>query len=91
MTDWEIKVSKSAKKYLAKIETKKKENVLHHIKELKSWVENKDQIILDIKALKGQWEGKFRLRTGSVRIIFDIIQIKKQIKILYIGPRGDVY
>ncbi|MCP5048456.1 MAG: type II toxin-antitoxin system RelE/ParE family toxin [bacterium] len=91
MADWEIKVSKSAKKYLAKIDTKKRENLLIDIKLLKDWVENKNQINIDVTALKGQWEGKLRLRSGSIRVIFEIIITEKEIKILYIGPRGDIY
>lgn len=89
--DWELKINKSAKKYLEKIETKKKEYILQHIRELKNWVENRSQSILDIKALKGQWEGKFRLRSGNIRVIFEVFLSERQIKIFYIGPRGDVY
>lgn len=89
--EWTIKINKSAKKYLEKIDNRKKENLLVYIKELKNWVENRDQFVLDIKALKGQWEGKFRVKTGNIRVIFKIIPVERQIKILYIGPRGDVY
>ncbi|MCP5103738.1 MAG: type II toxin-antitoxin system RelE/ParE family toxin [bacterium] len=91
MSDWEIKINKTAKKYLDKMEPRKKENLLQQIRELKNWVENKEQSLLDIKALKGQWQGKFRLRGGGIRTIFEIITLEKQIKILYIGPRGDIY
>ncbi len=91
MSDWEIKINKTAKKYLDKMEPRKKENLLQQIRELRNWVENKEQSLLDIKALKGQWQGKFRLRGGGIRTIFEIITLDKQIKILYIGPRGDIY
>jgi mRNA interferase RelE/StbE len=89
--DWQVTISKSAKKYTEKIEAKRKDNLMEHIKELKNWVENRGQVILDIKALKGQWEGKFRLRIGNIRVLFEIVLAERQIKILYIGPRGDVY
>lgn len=91
MADWEIKINKTAKKYLDKMESRKRESLLQQIRELRNWVENKDRSILDIKALKGRWEGKFRLRGGGIRTIFEIIVVEKQIKILYIGPRGDIY
>jgi mRNA interferase RelE/StbE len=89
--DWQVTISKSEKKYTEKIEAKRKDNLMEHIKELKNWVENRGQVILDIKALKGQWEGKFRLRIGNIRVLFEIVLAERQIKILYIGPRGDVY
>jgi mRNA interferase RelE/StbE len=89
--DWQVKITKSAKKYTEKIEAKKKDNLMQHIKELKNWIENRGQVILDIKALKGQWEGKFRLRIGNIRVIFEINFAERQIKILYIGSRGDIY
>ena len=91
MADWEIKINKTAKKYLDKMESRKRENLLLQIQELRNWVENKDQSILDIRALKGQWQGKFRLRGGGIRTIFEIITLEKQIRILYIGPRGNIY
>lgn len=89
--EWTIKINKSAKKYLEKIETRKKDNFLAHIKELKNWVENRSQVVLDIKALKGTWEGRFRLRIGNSRVIFKIESNEQQIKILHIGSRGDIY
>jgi mRNA-degrading endonuclease RelE of RelBE toxin-antitoxin system len=91
MADWEIKINKTAKKYLDKMEPKKRENLLLLIRELKNWIENRDHSALDIKALRGQWQGKFRLRGGGIRTIFEIVTIEKQIRILYIGPRGDIY
>lgn len=92
MSLWEIKVNKTSSKYLKKLENKKKENLLLHIKELKNWIENRELTFpLDIKTLKGQWEGKYRIRAGDVRIIFQIDPGEKLIRILYIGPRGDVY
>ncbi|MCK5058086.1 MAG: type II toxin-antitoxin system RelE/ParE family toxin [Candidatus Aminicenantes bacterium] len=89
--EWTIRINKSAKKYLEKIDSRKKNNFLVYIKELKNWVENREQAVLDIKALKGQWEGRFRLRIGNIRVIFRIVPVERQIKILYIGPRGDAY
>jgi len=89
--DWQVTISKTAKKYLEKTRGKKQDHLLSNIKELKNWIENRSRGNLDIKALKGQWEGKFRLRIGNIRVIFEIIINERLIKILYIGPRGDIY
>jgi mRNA-degrading endonuclease RelE of RelBE toxin-antitoxin system len=89
--DWQVKINKTAKKYLDKIEPKKKEHLSIQIKELKNWIENRSQVALDIRALKGPWEGKFTLRIGNLRLIFEIILVEREIRVLYIGPRGDVY
>ncbi|MCP4149712.1 MAG: type II toxin-antitoxin system mRNA interferase toxin, RelE/StbE family [bacterium] len=92
MSDWQIKINKSSKKYLDKLESKKRENLLVHIRELINWVENKPLTIpVNISALKGQWEGNYRLRAGDLRVIFKIEADEILIKIIHIGPRGDVY
>lgn len=44
----------------------------------------------DIAPMKGM-EGFFRLRVGSFRIIFKIIEEERLILIVAIGPRGDIY
>lgn len=46
-----------------------------------------------VKALSGQLNGKYRLRVGSYRIVFEL-RDDEQIEILFvnfIGPRGDAY
>jgi len=92
MNHWQININKSSKKYLDKLGSKRREHLLLHIKELKNWIENKSLAFpVDIKTLKGQWEGKYRLRAGDIRVIFLIEIGAKQIKIIHIGPRGDVY
>ena len=46
-----------------------------------------------IRAMKGEWEGCFRLRIGSYRAIFQFGEIdgETMLEVLVVGPRGDVY
>ena len=47
---------------------------------------------LDIKKLKGQWDGYFRLRVGQIRVIFTVMDSEIEILLIQdIGFRGGVY
>lgn len=46
---------------------------------------------LDIKQMKGEWEGFYRLRIGKVRLIFTVDMSSGNIEVFSIGSRGDVY
>jgi mRNA-degrading endonuclease RelE of RelBE toxin-antitoxin system len=48
----------------------------------------------NVKAMQGEWHGCWRMRVGSLRIIFRIVlqhDAAEAMEILQIGPRGDVY
>jgi mRNA interferase RelE/StbE len=45
----------------------------------------------NIKKLSGELEGSFRLRLGSIRIIYSADDKRKIVYIEVIGSRGDVY
>lgn len=50
-----------------------------------------DKLKNNIKALKGEYHGKFRLRIRDYRIIFRIVEEKILITIIRIGHRKEVY
>ncbi|MBD3799076.1 type II toxin-antitoxin system RelE/ParE family toxin [Sulfuricurvum sp.] len=50
-----------------------------------------DRLKNNIKALKGECSGKFRLRVRDYRIIFRITEEKILITIIRIGHRKEVY
>ena len=83
-----IEYSKSAAKYLQRME-KKLRNILHEaIKGLtKSPPEG------DIQPMRGYKDGRKRLRVGGYRVVFRYDE-KGAMVVLYIidvGPRGDIY
>lgn len=45
---------------------------------------------LDIKKMSGT-PGFYRLRTGSVRVLFEVLKDKKELWIRKIGYRGNIY
>jgi mRNA interferase RelE/StbE len=46
---------------------------------------------LDIKKMRGEWEGFYRLRVGKIRVIFLLSTDSDGIEVYTIGARGDVY
>jgi len=43
------------------------------------------------KRLHGEFEGLFRYRVGSLRLIYRIIPEKRIVRIIAFGTRGDIY
>ena len=69
-------------------------NIRQKLNQLVSSVENQSIIPfndLDIKKMKGNWEGYYRLRIGKIRVIFIVDLTSGDIEIYNIGFRGDVY
>ncbi|MGF1566773.1 MAG: type II toxin-antitoxin system RelE/ParE family toxin [Nodosilinea sp.] len=91
----EVRFSKRAVKYLKKLDDKTAERVREKILQLLSRLEVEGVIPfneLDIKKLKGQWDGYFRLRVGQIRIIFTLIGEELEILLIYdINVRGSIY
>jgi len=48
-------------------------------------------INIDVKKLKGEWKGYFRIRKGRLRIIFSIETSHRSIYVERIDFRGDAY
>ncbi|MFZ4675281.1 MAG: type II toxin-antitoxin system RelE family toxin [Nodosilinea sp.] len=91
----EVQFSKKAVKFLKKLDAETTDRVRQKILQLQSFLETEGAIpftILDIKKLKGDWDGYFRLRVGQIRVIFTIIDGKVEILLIYdIDFRGNVY
>ena len=83
-----IKYSKSALKFLAKLDNKSVDRIRDAINGL-----TQKPPVGDIKPLQGVEDNRNRLRVGSWRIIYKY-GIENQLEILYIidiGNRGDIY
>ncbi|MBD2434984.1 MULTISPECIES: type II toxin-antitoxin system RelE family toxin [Fischerella] len=89
-----IKFRKRAIKFLNKANPEDVENIREQINQIAVAVEQLGIIPfteLDIKKMKGDWEGFYRLRVGKNRIIFTIDMDSQDIEIYAIGARGDIY
>ncbi|WP_017299341.1 type II toxin-antitoxin system RelE family toxin [Nodosilinea nodulosa] len=91
----EVRFSKRAVKYLKKLDAKTAERIREKILQLLSMLEVEGVIPfneLDIKKLKGQWDGYFRLRVGQIRVIFTLVGEELEILLIYdINVRGSIY
>ncbi len=89
-----LKFRKSAIKFLQSADSETTTNIRQKLNQLVSSVENQSIIPfndLDIKKMKGNWEGYYRLRIGKIRVIFIVDLTLGDIEIYNIGFRGDVY
>lgn len=43
------------------------------------------------KSLKGGLEGLRRIRAGNIRVIYEVTEPNQEVRIVKIGPRGDIY
>jgi len=80
---WEIEYEEDAYEFL------EQKNLLDRVE--KSIVGFLKGQRVDIKKLKGKWEGYFRLRIGKIRVIFKINKQKKRITIRFADYRGEIY
>ncbi|MCP5102044.1 MAG: type II toxin-antitoxin system RelE/ParE family toxin [bacterium] len=88
-----IRFSKSALKFLEKINKKKEEKIRLLLKKLSIAAE--EGIIpfkeLKIKKLEGKWKGRYRMRTNGIRIIYRIDRENREILVYEIDFRGGAY
>jgi len=89
-----VKFRKQAIKFLQKANPEEVDKLQNQIRQLLISVEEQGIIpinLLDIKKLKGQWEGFYRLRIGKIRVIFTVNINNSDLEIYTIGARGDIY
>lgn len=89
-----IKFRKQAIKFLEKADPDTLSRIQEKLNQLATTIEEQSIIPfteLDIKQMKGEWEGFYRLRGGNVRLIFTVELASGNIEVYAIGSRGDVY
>ena len=89
-----IKFRKNAIKFLEKANLEDAEKIQEKISQLLYFVEEQAIIPfteIDIKKMKGDWEGFYRLRIGKIRIVFTVNTQSGEVEIFTISTRGDVY
>jgi len=78
----------SAKKEFKKLDATAQKRIKEKLMLL---VENPEVLKNNIKPLKGEHQGKFRLRVNQYRVIFQVKEKELIITIIRIGHRKEVY
>jgi len=86
--NWKIGFSRDAEKFL-KQENLQSETVVEIIKFLKKM--KGESVSVDVKKLKGDWQGFYRIRKGKLRIIFELNFQEHSIYVARIDHRGKVF
>ncbi|MDX1978143.1 MAG: type II toxin-antitoxin system RelE/ParE family toxin [Pseudanabaenaceae cyanobacterium bins.68] len=89
-----VKFRKEALKFLQKLSSEESVRVQTQLRQILLSIEQKGLIPfseLDIKKMRGDWEGFYRLRIGKIRIVFLLNIYSGDIEVYTIGFRGDVY
>ncbi len=84
---YEVKFLKEAFKYLQRQDVTTRNRILDHLKILS---DNPKHPELDIKKMQGI-DDRYRLRIGSFRVVYSIINDELIIIVIKIGSRGDIY
>ncbi|MDQ1245325.1 MAG: mRNA interferase RelE/StbE [Campylobacterota bacterium] len=85
---YELNFLSSAKKEFAKLDTVAQKIIKEKLLLL---VTNPDILKNNIKALKGEYKGKFRLRINQYRVVFQVKEEILVIVVIRIGHRKEVY
>lgn len=89
-----VRFRKQPIKFLEKSNSQEIENIRYSIKLITLAIEEQGVIPfteLDIKKMKGDWKGYYRLRIGKNRVIFTVDLDSREVVIYAIGARGDIY
>lgn len=88
-----IRFRKQAIKFIEKADPDTLSRIQERLSQLVASVEEQSIIPfteLDIKQMKGEWDGFYRLRIGKIRLIFTVDVTSSDIDVYTIGNRGDV-
>ncbi|MBR0035797.1 MAG: hypothetical protein IJP54_08990 [Synergistaceae bacterium] len=83
MDYWQVALTETAKKRIAKISQPEKHRILTAIARLH------EGLVGDIKRMKGSKD--FRLRVGGWRLILSADPLKRMILVKDVDTRGDIY
>ena len=85
---WQIEVTETAKKQLAKLDQQEQKNILQYLKEKIGTDEDPRRYGA---ALRRELTGRWKYRVGNYRIICDIQDTRVLVLVLMIGHRSKVY
>jgi mRNA interferase RelE/StbE len=84
--NYKVGFSDDARKSLKKLTGVDLKRILRKTLELEKFKE-----LNNIKALKGELSGFYRLRVGKMRVIFEVDEENRVIKVVDAGFRGSIY
>ncbi len=87
MIPWGVTWTGSAARYYLRMEKGYQEMVQQAVRELEADPFSSQ----NIKRLRGELEGLYRYRLGRFRMIFRILEDAREVRILAIASRGDIY
>lgn len=87
--NWRIDFSKEALKFINYNKINEEEIIAFLIKSIQKL--KGENISIDLKKMKGNWKGFYRIRIGKIRIIFMINFDIKRMYLDRIDFRGNVY
>ena len=82
---FDVKLTKQPQKYLTKVSLKLQQGLQ------KCFLKLEEDPFSISEPLHGPLKGKWKVTMGSIRMILEINIEMRIVKIIYIGPRGDVY
>lgn len=85
---YELHFLSSAKKEFARLDTVAQKIIKEKLLILTT---NPDTLKNNIKALKGEYKGKFRLRINQYRVVFQVKDEELIIIVVRVGHRKEVY
>jgi mRNA-degrading endonuclease RelE of RelBE toxin-antitoxin system len=88
---WKVVFSKRSYAVFNSYEEKTNQKIQYHLKNIKEWLNNENELHTDIMKLHGKWMGYHRIRIGKIRIIVYLDRKSQTIVIKNIGYRGDNY
>lgn len=86
---WTVKLSSVSEKHFRKLDANLRKRLLNELRDL-TQLEHPTKHP-QVHALTGDLKKYFRLRVGSYRVIFALLNEKKIIAVVNIVPRGDAY
>lgn len=88
---WKIGYTGKAKKYLDSLEAAGRDRIKEALQKMLEWLCGLREDMPDLKKLKGDWKGYYRLRVGKERLILNIKWERQEVVVEYIEKRGDIY
>mgnify|MGYP003885876995 CR=1 FL=1 len=92
-SEWKLRLHRSARKFLETLDPSQRSRVAERLNDLLTYLEKGTlpYARLDIKRLRGEWEGYLRMRVGKLRVVFRLDPESKIVYVYSVHYRRRVY